>query len=51
MHKVPKGKIVYIGSRRLIEGEALPPYVILEKEIDEVKPKKRSYKSKKRSGL
>jgi hypothetical protein len=56
MQKVPKGKTVYIGSRRLIEGEALPPHVRIEEisitsknEIDDQKPKKRKYKSKKRS--
>ena len=27
---VPKGKAVYIGAKRYIEGDALPPHIYLE---------------------
>ena len=30
MNRVPEGKKVYIGSRKFLSGEALPPYIVLE---------------------
>jgi hypothetical protein len=30
MATVPKNKRVYVGARKFVEGEALPPFVILE---------------------
>lgn len=30
MKKVPKGKVVYIGARRFLEGEVLPPFILAE---------------------
>lgn len=30
MNKVPDGKRVYIGARKFLSGEILPPFVILD---------------------
>lgn len=30
MNKVPEGKRVYFGARRMIAGDVLPPYVVLD---------------------
>jgi hypothetical protein len=30
MNRVPEGKKIYIGSRKFLSGEALPPYIVLE---------------------
>lgn len=35
MNKVPDGKRVYIGGRKFLSGEVLPPFVILD-EIGEM---------------
>lgn len=30
MQKVPKNKTIYVGARKYIEGDVLPPYVMLD---------------------
>jgi hypothetical protein len=30
MNKVPEGKRVYFGARRMISGDVLPPHVVLD---------------------
>jgi hypothetical protein len=30
MNRVPEGKRVYIGARKFLSGEALPPFVMLD---------------------
>lgn len=41
MKKVPKGKVVYIGARKFLEGEILPPFVLAEiEEPEKPEPKK-----------
>lgn len=42
MKKVPKNKIVYIGARKFVEGEILPPFVMAETEEPEQKKEKDS---------
>lgn len=46
MKKVPKGKIVYIGARRFVEGELLPPFVLAEIEETETKKETKSENDK-----
>jgi hypothetical protein len=45
---VPENKTIYIGKRKFVEGEVLPPHVILRK--PNRKRKKRNGKLKGKSG-
>lgn len=49
MNRVPDGKKVYIGSRKFISGQPLPPYVLINDPDDipfKTEIKKESLKSK-----
>ncbi len=46
MITVPKGKTIYIGARRFVEGEVLPPHFRIDLPVvkrDEPEKQKRSY--------
>jgi hypothetical protein len=44
---VPKGKTVYIGARKFVEGDVIPPAIKLE--IPELTKKEAAVKAKKES--
>jgi hypothetical protein len=47
MQIVPKGKTVYIGARKFVEGDVIPPAIKLE--IPEMTKKEAAAKAKKES--
>ena len=48
MTTVPKGKTLYIGARRFVEGEILPPHLAIDLPVDR-REKFEDYEKPKRS--
>jgi hypothetical protein len=41
MYTVPAGKIIYIGGRRFIEGESIPPHLAVKMQFAQPEKPKR----------